>query len=405
KELIYDGLLIKNVRGKVGMKNQIADLTDVSMDMLDGNVVLNGSYDSNKENPKIDFDYKVKNVDIQKTAAFFGSIETIAPVAKHCQGKITTNLKISSELDQNLSPIYSTINGAGGLFSDNLKVKGVKALQKIAGILKMDKLSNQSFDKVKMVFQLKDGRAFVNPFDLNISGISTTVNGSTGFDQTISYQMKMAVPKNKLGNQANEIIGGLLGKVKGMDLQLPNVIPVNFTIGGTVTNPTIKSDLGDQAKNVVANIKDKVVDTIKKTFNKEIEKIMGDARVQAQKIKDAAKVQTDKLRQEGAKLTQQAKDKADEIANEAKAKAEEEAAKLALKGGNPFEKIANRKLAEVGKRKAYEQIEKARLKAYEKAEIPSKEAEDKATKIEAEAERQSEKVLGVAQERADKLKQ
>ncbi|MEN9001516.1 MAG: AsmA-like C-terminal region-containing protein, partial [Flavobacteriales bacterium] len=159
KELIYDGLLIKNVRGKVGMNNQIADLTNVSMDMLDGNVVLNGSYDSNNENPKIDFDYKVKNVDIQKTAAFFGSIETLAPVAKHCQGKITTNLKISSELDQNLSPIYSTINGAGGLFSDNLKVKGVKALQKIASILKMDKLSNQSFDKVKMVFQLKDGRA------------------------------------------------------------------------------------------------------------------------------------------------------------------------------------------------------------------------------------------------------
>ena len=96
----------------------------------------------------------------------------------------------------------------------------------------------------------------------------------------------------------------------------------------------------------------------KKTFNKEIDKIMADAKLQAQKVRDEAKVQSDKLRAEGVKLTNQAKVKADEIANQAKVKADEEAAKLAGKGSNPFEKIANAKVAEIAKKTAYIEIEK-----------------------------------------------
>lgn len=405
KELIYEGLSIKNVKGKVGVKDEIANLSNVSMDMLDGNIIVDGSYNSKNKNPLVDFNYKIKNVDIKKTAHFFSSIETIAPVAKYCKGKISTNLKVSSELDQKMSPIYSSINGVGGLFSDNLTVTGIKALQEIAEVLKIDKLANQNLKKLKMVFQFKEGRAFVNPFDINLSGIPTEVNGSTGFDQTIAYNLKMKVPKEKLGNKANETIGGLLGKVKGFDLKLPAIIPINFIVSGTVSNPILKSNLGDQANNVVTDFKDKVVDTIKKTFNKEIEKIMIEANLQAQKLKGEAKIQADKLRAEGIKLTEQAKAKADNIANQAKVRADEEAEKLIRKRGNPFEKIANKKLAEVLKTKAYEQIDKTKLAAYKKAEIPANEAEEKAKSIENEADEQSKKMLDMAKQRADKLKQ
>lgn len=404
KEMIYDGLSIKNVKGSVGVKDEVANLSNVSMDMLEGNIVMNGSYNTKGENPKVDFDYKVTEVDIEQTAKFFGSIETIAPIAKLCKGKISTNLNVSSDLDQNMSPIYSSINGAGGLFSNDLTVTGVKALQKIADVLKIDKLATQNLKKLKMAFEFKEGRAFVNPFDINLSGIPTEVDGSTGFDQTIEYKVKMNVPKAKLGSKANDVIGGILGKVKGADLQLPSVIPVNFTIGGTVTNPKLQSDLGDQAKNMVTSIKDKVVDTIKTTVNEKIDDGMKLAREQAQKLKDEAKVQADKLRAEGVKLTEQAKEKADEIAKQAKEKADEEASKLEGKGSNFLEKAANKKLAEVGKKKAYEQIEKAKAEAYKKAEIPTDQAEDKAKLAEAEADKQAQKILDAAQVKADKLK-
>ena len=186
KEMIYDGETIKNVKGKVAVKDQIANLTGVSMDMLDGNVMLNGSYNTQATNPKVNFDYKVNQVDITKTAAFFGSFETIAPIAKYCKGKISTSLSVNSELDQNMEPIYNSISGGGDLFSNNLTVSGVKSLQKIADILKLESLATQNLKKLNMAFKFTNGRVVVNPFNINMSGISTAISGSTGFDETIS---------------------------------------------------------------------------------------------------------------------------------------------------------------------------------------------------------------------------
>jgi len=406
KQMIYDGTSIKNIRGAVSVKDKVAKLSDVNLDMLEGKIVLNGSYNTQKTNPVVNFDYDVKGVDIEQTAAFFGAIETIAPILKKCKGKISTNMKVSTELDQNMEPVYNTINGAGGLLANNLTVEGIKSLEKIADLLKVKELATQSEDKLKLAFSFTNGRAIVNPFDVKLSGINSTISGSTGFDQTIEYDVAMQVPKAKLGNKANEVAESLFGKAKlgGKQFTIPDVIPVKFKIGGTVTNPKVVGGLKDKASSMVTDVKDKVADTIKKTYNAQIDNLMNAARGQGDKLKQEAKAQADKLREEGRKATQEAKNKADEIAKEAKKKAEEEADKLANKGANPFEKIANKKLAEAGKKKAIEQIEKTKQKAYTQSEIISNQAEEKADKLEAEADKQAQKILDAAQIKADGMK-
>ena len=406
KQMIYDGTSIKNIRGAVSVKDKVAKLSDVNLDMLEGKIVLNGSYNTQKTNPVVNFDYDVKGVDIEQTAAFFGAIETIAPILKKCKGKISTNMKVSTELDQNMEPVYNTINGAGGLLANNLTVEGIKSLEKIADLLKVKELATQSEDKLKLAFSFTNGRAIVNPFDLKLSGINSTISGSTGFDETIDYDVMMQVPKAKLGNKANEVAESLFGKAKlgGKQFTIPDVIPVKFKIGGTVTNPKVVGGLKDKASSMVTDVKDKVADTIKKTYNAQIDNLMNAARGQGDKLKQEAKAQADKLREEGRKATQEAKNKADEIAKEAKKKAEEEADKLANKGANPFEKIANKKLAEAGKKKAIEQIEKTKQKAYTQSEIISNQAEEKADKLEAEADKQAQKILDAAQIKADGMK-
>lgn len=406
KELIYDGTQIKNVKGNVAVKDEIANLSGVKMDMLDGNITLNGSYNTKTANPLVNFNYKVKNVDIVKTAQFFKSIETIAPVAKHCKGRISTNLKVVSKLNENMEPIYSSINGDGGLFSDNIKVSGVKVLQKFAEILKLDKLSSQDLKKLDFAFEFKEGRAFVNPFNIKLSGIPAEITGSTGFDQTIDYKIKMVVPKDRLGGKANEVFSDLLGKAKigGKPVAVPSKIPVTFFVLGTVTSPKITYDLKNKVQNVVTDIKDKVVDTINKTFNKEVEKIMKEAEKRAQQARDLAKTNADKLRNEGVNATKELKLKADAAEVEAKKIADQEAEKISNKGGNMLEKIANKKAAEYGKKKAYEQIAKTKKEAYSKAEIPQNQAEDKANKVEAEAEKRANQIMENARKQADAVK-
>jgi hypothetical protein len=408
KELVYNELLIKNVTGGVAVKEQIANLSNVSMDMLDGNITMNGSYNTQNQRPKVNFDYKVNSVDIEQTTTFFKSLDVIVPMAKKCKGKISTSLNFVSELGSDMMPVYSSISGKGLLSSNNLMVQGMKVLDKMSEILKIKELAFQEINNLTMQFEFVNGRVLVKPFVTKFSGINTTIEGSSGFDQTIDYKINMKVPREKLGSKANEVAEGLLGNLKGKGLKtgdLPAILPVNFKITGMFTSPKIKTDLKLQASSILTDVKDKVVDTVKKTFNKEVEKIMAEATLRAQQIKDLAKIETNKLRAEGISTTNKAKAEADKIAEKAKIVADKEATKLSNKGSNMFEKMANKKLAGIAKKTAYVEIDKNKNNAYKKAEIATTEANKQAGKIDAEADRQAENIMEVARKKADALKQ
>lgn len=407
KELIYDGLVIKDIKGAVGVKNEIATLKDVSMNTLGGNVVMNGSYNTQKEKPLVDFSYDIKNVDIEQTVKYFSSLETLAPIAKKCKGNISTKLSMNTLLDENMSPIYNTLSGMGDLQSNSLTVAGVKVLDKLSDVLKIKDIATQKLANLNMSFLFQDGKAIVKPFETKLSGMKTNVSGYTSFDQTIKYDMLMDVPKAKLGGQANEVMSSLLGKVnsKGANLSIPDVIPVAITIGGTVLEPKLQTNLKGQATNLVEDVKAQVVDTIKKTFNAEIDKLMADAQAQAQKIRDEAKEQADKIRAEGLKASEQAKKAGYEVAEKIKAEGYKAAADIEASAKNPLEKLAKQKLADKTRAETDKKYEQAKAEADKKGEIPLNEANKKADAVEAEGDKRAQQVIDAAQVKADKLKQ
>lgn len=405
--LIYDGLAINNVKGNVGVKDQIATLNNVSMQTMGGTVLLNGAYNTQKVDPLVDFKYNIQGVDIEQVVKYFNSVETLAPIAKKCKGKISTNMDLTTKLGQDMSPIYSSLSGLGGLTSNSLTVAGVKVLDKLSDVLKVKDITEQTLKNLNLSFAFEDGKAIVKPFNTQLSGMNTTVSGYTGFDQAIKYDMKMDVPKARLGGQANDIIANIAGKASsnGVEMNIPDMIPVKITIGGTVTDPKIVTDLGDQAKNLVNDLKDKVVDTIKKTFNAEIDKILADAQAQADKIRSDAKIQADKLRAEGKTASEKAKEESLKLADKLKADAYKAAQDVENSAKNPLEKIAKQKAAETMRKEADKKYEAAVAEAEKKAAIPQNEANSKADKIESEADTKAQQILDAAQVKADKLKQ
>ncbi len=406
KELIYDGLPVKNIKGKVGIKDETALMNNVSMNTMGGNIILNGSYNSQKINPLVDFNYNIKSVNVEHVVQYFNTIETIAPIAKKCKGKISTNLNMATELDQTMSPLLNTINGFGGLTSNTLTVAGVKVLDKLADVLKIKDISEQTLKNLNLSFAFKDGRVVVKPFDTKLSGMKTNVSGYTSFDQSIKYDLEMEVPKAKLGGKANEFMESIMGKAnaKGLDVSVPNIIPVSVIIGGTVTNPKLQTNLRSKATDLVNNIKDKVLDTIKKTFNAEIDKILADAQAQADKIRTEAKVKADKLRVEGKAASEKAKAEALKVADNLKAQAYKAADDVEKSAKNPLEKIGKQAAAKAMRIEADKKYAKAVEKANAAGDISKNQADDKANKLETEADKRAQQVLDAANVKANQLK-
>ncbi|MEJ2903064.1 AsmA-like C-terminal region-containing protein [Pedobacter panaciterrae] len=246
--VLYDNYDITNAKGALEVKNKTIYFKDMGMNMLDGTVKMNGSYatiDSKK--PKVDVDFGIEKMDIQKAFTAFNTVKLLAPVAKFAKGVFSTNLKFNSDLDQNMMPVYSSINAEGLTNIIQAVLDGFEPLNKLASALSSDKFKKLELNNVLTKFKIKDGRLNVAPFDIKKEGILMNIQGSNGLDQSMDYQLGLNVPRAMLGAKANETANAFIAKLNskaGTNVAMSETIKVNAVLGGTILKPTINLKYG-----------------------------------------------------------------------------------------------------------------------------------------------------------------
>ena len=386
----YDGMTYKNVSGGVRMKDEEAILDNVTLNTLGGTVGLKGNYNSaNPNQPKLDFGFSLKEIDIQQLAANFITIDKLAPIAKYTQGKISTNFNMNTLLQPSLEPIYSSLTGGGDLFTSTVKITGFKPLEKLGESLKMDNIATQTIKDLKTFFQFKDGKVNLSkPFVTKLGKIESEISGYSSFEQDINYDIKMMVPKSELPKsllaKAEQGIAKLNSLTPKLNVAaLPDFIPVTVKVLGKVNDPKITTDFKEAIMKATGSVKDKLIktgtdllntakDSVKTVIKDKVIEVREDLNAKKQAIMDDAKVQADKIRAEGKKQ-----------ADAARAAANSKIDKLVAEAGNnPIKK----KAAELAGNKL------------------KKDADEKASKIESAANNKADDLMDAAQKKADAIK-
>lgn len=386
QKLRYNGIDVNNLAGNVQMKNEVAALNNLTMNTMGGKVGLRGSYSSQDHNkPAIDFGYNLADIDIQQISSKFLTIQKLAPIAKYAKGKFSSNLNLKSTLTKGLEPIYTSLTGNGDFFTNLVTVTGFEPMKKLGESMNINKLENQTFKDVKAFFSFADGKVTTKkPIKLNMSGIQTEVTGSTAFNQDIDYKMAMMVPKSMIPASMIKQAEQALAKVNSLSPKLnvgsiPDLIPVNALVGGTVMKPIIKTDFKEallkatgnltenlkaQGQDLVNKAKDSAktvitnkVNEVKEDLNKKKEEIMAQAQKEADKVVAEAKKAADQVRAEGDKQCEEVTAQAG--SNPLKKKA----AELSCKEMKKKAEASATKIEQEGKAKADAIMEKARAKA------------------------------------------
>jgi hypothetical protein len=339
-KLIYQNIIIKNVKGKVIIKDRAIRMQDVFMQLMDGSMSMNGAYSSaDLKKPVFNFDVNAKDFDIQKTVTSFATVEKLAPIAKNCTGKFSVVMAVNGDLDSKMSPLLNTIGGAGKLFTTNIIVDNFPAFTKIADVLKMPSWKRLNIPSVNPSFKFVNGRVYVDPFDMTVGNIKSTIAGSNGFDQTVDYTMAAQIPRAAMGGAANSVLNNLVSQAnaKGANFTVGDVIPLNILITGTVKDPKISTDLNKAGASVMNDLKAKA----EEEFNKKKEEAEARVRAEADKLKNEAEAKLQSEKQKAAveadKIKKEAEAKAKARADSLK-KAAEQKAKDQLKQINPFKK-------------------------------------------------------------------
>jgi hypothetical protein len=268
--VLYDNLVLKNVSGKVIIKDQKVTLENGKTDIFGGSIAFNGDVSTKEKTPKFNMDLGLNNVDIMQTFTQLEMMKKIAPIAGVINGKLNSKIKLSGNLNATeMTPDLNSLSGEllGQLLSTTVNSSNSTLLTALDDKLNFVDLKKLNLNDLKAAVTFKDGKVNVKPFDIKYQDIKVTVGGTHGFDQNMNYSLKLDVPAKYLGTEANN----LLAKLSPADAKKVENVPINASLSGNFKNPKITTDVKQATTTLVNNLvkqqKDKITSGVKEGVN------------------------------------------------------------------------------------------------------------------------------------------
>lgn len=372
-QLTYGKLTMTDARGGLHVKDERATLDSFTVHTLGGEIAVSGYYETTDvTRPTFDVDLQLRSLDIPAAFAELATVRALAPVARYARGSVSTDLKLAGALGADMAPLFAVLTGQGSLRTSDLVLQGFPAMVRLADVLKIEELANPALQAIRASFQVRDGRVHVNPFDVGLGPASMRVSGSHGIDQSLQYTLGLRVPRSLLGADANRAIAGIVSRAgrTGIDLQAAEAVELDVRLGGTVTNPTIQTNLGD----VVASTGEQVKEAVREEVAERVDSLKERADSAAEAARRRAQAEAERLVREAeeraAAIRAEAQRVADGIRREANARADS----LVARATNPLAQAAARAAAD-----------RLRKEADEKAKAIIREADKRAEDLVAEA--------------------
>ena len=234
-KLDYEKFNLNNIKGVVKVKDGVAQMNNVSFEMLNGKFAINGSYDTkDKDKPAFDFDFAINDMPIKAAFLNLETVKAFAPIARHAEGLFNTSFKISGLLGQDLMPDLTSLNGEGLIKLLNANLQEAPVVDAISNFTKMN-LKSMSFKDLILKTEFKNGKLSVQPFNIAWGEYSGIISGSTGFDGSIDYDILLTIPANKFGTTAS----GFLSNMVNRPVNTSNEIKLDLAMTGTYSQPKI----------------------------------------------------------------------------------------------------------------------------------------------------------------------
>ncbi|PIF32873.1 uncharacterized protein involved in outer membrane biogenesis [Flavobacterium sp. 9] len=301
--VLYDNLKLKDVSGKLIVKDEKATLENFKTSIFGGTIGLTGTVSTKAKVPTFDMNLGFNQVDIAQTFTQLDMMKKIAPIAGIINGKLNSTIKLNGNLDaKELTPDLKSISGdlLGQLLSTTINSKNSTVLNALTSNIKFIDMNKINLNDIKAALTFENGKVNVKPFDIKYQDIKITVGGTHGFDQSMNYNLKLDVPAKYLGSEANAFIS----KMSPADAAKLQNIPINAMITGNFSNPKISTDM----KSAVTSLASQVANQQKEKLTQKGASALNDLINKNTKAKDTTKAAATEKEQKTQEVTKKASD-------------------------------------------------------------------------------------------------
>ena len=249
--VIYDNIILNDVNGVLRIKDETAVLSNMTSGLFGGKMAFNGEVSTKAEIPTFSMKLDLDQLGIGETFKSLELFKAIAPIAQVLKGKLSSEISLSGNLNDELLPNLLSLSGDlfADIMTDEINTEEAPVLNALVTKLNFIDLKQLNLRDLKTSLSFKNGVVAVKPFTINYKDIAINVDGSHTFDSKLNYKATLQVPAKYLGSDINKLIARI------DDNTLENLtIPISANIGGQYSSPQVTTDITSGVKELTSKL-------------------------------------------------------------------------------------------------------------------------------------------------------
>ena len=393
--LLFGRMQMQNMNGRLRVANQQVNMERLAMDMLGGRLTLNGSYHTRDELPDVSFALDFSSFDLTEGFRTLNTVRVLAPIGEYARGKISGGLTLNAQLDESMMPVPASLSGRGNVRSENLVVDNHPAMLSLADRMHIDLFKQMDVRNVSLRFSFAEGKVETPPFDIRFGRSQAQISGTTWFDRRIDYAMRIDIPREQFGREANQVLENLVSQAaaRGIRVDPGDRVRLDVQLGGTVTSPEVSVSM----PGVMDAVRDQLRDEVERVVREAEGRVRDEVNRARERAEDAARERIDDTREQ---VQEALEARARAVIEEAEARAasiRREAARAAARIREEARKQADRMVEEASG-------VVAKAAARRAGDVVVAEADRRADQLEEEADRRAGEILEEAREVAERVR-
>ncbi|MEJ5960779.1 AsmA-like C-terminal region-containing protein [Pedobacter immunditicola] len=195
KKVGFKGLDINRVQGVASINKGQLFLKNTLFDIIGSRMKVDARYqDESPLTANFDIAFKVKNFNVQRAYKEIDMVREMATSAKNVSGIVSLDYKLKGDFDQNMNPIYPSLEGGGIVNLQDVAVKDLKMLSVIGDNVGADAFNNPDMAGVNIVTHIKNNLIYINEFKFKVSVLRPSISGTTSFNGLLDVLVKVGLP-------------------------------------------------------------------------------------------------------------------------------------------------------------------------------------------------------------------
>lgn len=195
KKLHFSGIELKEFKGTLAIDSSKIKMRSTGFNIIDAPVGMEAMYwNQGLHTAFFDFSIDAREFDIKRAYNEITLFREMASAASKASGLVGLQYQLSGRLDQNMTPVYPSLKGAGTLQLKKIKLMGFKLFNSLSKSTGKDGLKDPDLSQVEVLSSIKNNIFTIPLTKMQIAGFRPRFEGQISLDGKLNLKGRLGLP-------------------------------------------------------------------------------------------------------------------------------------------------------------------------------------------------------------------